>query len=38
MKLTTPIFCNGQRTHAFFDAVLGRWKCARCGNKVKVVT
>jgi hypothetical protein len=38
MKLTTPLYCAGQQTHAWFNAVLGKWVCARCGKDVRVVT
>jgi PHP family Zn ribbon phosphoesterase len=31
-----PIFCNGQKTYAYFDAIRLIWKCHRCGAKVKV--
>lgn len=38
MKLTTMIYCGSQHVHAYFDAVIGKWKCSRCGAVVRVVT
>jgi hypothetical protein len=39
MKLETPIFCHGEKTTAWFDPTVGKWRCARCGSlKVRVAT
>lgn len=39
MKLTTPIYCHGQKATASFDPTVGKWRCDRCKSlKVRVVT